>query len=88
MVHFRKPIIEEHGGKRYLKPYAQSGLGAVLHTSKASAVQQADEEAEKYREIRSVIAYADGFVCVNLSGYLVLFASVPGDDEVYRAQPG
>jgi hypothetical protein len=85
--HTKKPIIEEHDGKRYLKPYAQSGFGAFLHASKGEAVQQADDEASRYREMRYAVKVDDGFISVNHSGYFALFRDLPGDDVVYRAVP-
>jgi len=85
MPHTKKPVVEEHDGKRYLKPYAQSGFGARLHLEKEEAVQWADEEAEKYHEIRYVVKVDDGYIAVNHSGYFVLFGDLPGDDVVYRA---
>ena len=87
MPHTKKPIIEEYNGKRYLKPYAQSGFGALLHSKEDQTVQQAESEAQKYREMRYVVAYGDGFLSVNHSGYFALFGDLPGDDVIYRAQP-
>jgi hypothetical protein len=87
MPHAKKPIIEDDDGKRYLKLYAQSGFGALLHSRKDEAVQQADDEAERYHEMRYVIKVDEGYISVNVGGYLALFGDVPGDDVVYRAQP-
>jgi hypothetical protein len=87
VAHTKKPIIEDHDGKRYLKPYAQSGFGALLHARKGEAVQQADEEAQKYKETRYVVQFEGGFLSVNHSGYFALFGDLPGDDVAYRAMP-
>jgi hypothetical protein len=88
MPHAKKTVIEEHDGRRYLKPYAQSGFGALLHASKDEAVQQADNDAQKYQEVRYVVKVDDNYISVNHSGYFVLFGDLPGDDVVYRAAQG
>lgn len=83
MPHMNKPVIEEHDGKRYLKPYMQSGFGALLHATQDEAMQQAESEAQKYRETRYVVSYEDRYISVNHSGYFALFGDLPGDDVVY-----